>query len=124
DALSRRSLSPRVSVPSGASSIGSSASYTFVAASTTPASPALTVTAQYYTSLSVPVTLGSVTDTGGSGPNASSYVVQRDAIGLAGGGCGHFRSTGASGTLRPANGPTRTNDYSYRCRQPAAAYAR
>ncbi len=48
---------------------------------TGPAVPTPSVTAQYYTSLSVPVSLGAATDTGGSGVNAATITVERDTIG-------------------------------------------
>ena len=63
----------------GAATNSANASYSIAADTTGPAVPAPTVTAQYYTSLSVPVSLGSVTDTGGSGVNAGSLTIQRDA---------------------------------------------
>src|SRR5213076_1782289 len=66
------------------------------------------------------VTLGSVTDTGGSGPNASSYVVQRDAIGLAGGSCSAFTGSWSTVTLSGGNDTTVTSGNCYRYREVAA----
>src|SRR5256886_17657355 len=57
-----------VNSTNGAASNSANASYSINADTTGPSVPAPTVTAGYYTSLSVPVSLGSVTDTGGSGP--------------------------------------------------------
>ncbi len=87
---------------------------------TGPAVPTPTVTAQYYTSLSVPVSLGAATDTGGSGVNAGSITVQRDTIGLAAGDCGAFTSSWSTVTLSAGNDTTVTSGNCYRYREIAA----
>jgi hypothetical protein len=74
---------------------------------------------QYYTSLSVPVTLGSVTD-GGSSPKASSFTVQRDTIGLAAGNCGAFTGSWSTVTLSAGNDSTVSSGNCYRYREIAA----
>src|SRR4051794_25488735 len=82
-----------------------------------PTVPTPTVTAGYYTSLSVGVSLGSVTDNGGgSGVNASSFTVQRDAIGLSNGSCGAFPGSWSTVTLSGGNdtGVSSGNCYRYR----------
>ena len=78
------------------------------------------MTAQYYTSLSVPVSLGAATDTGGSGVNAGSITVQRDTIGLAAGDCGAFTSSWSTVTLTAGNDTTVTSGNCYRYREIAA----
>ncbi|TML59657.1 MAG: hypothetical protein E6G18_07805, partial [Actinobacteria bacterium] len=93
---------------------------TFTNDVTGPAVPAPTVAAQYYTSLSVPVSTGGETDTGGSGVNASSITVQRDAIGLSAGACGAFTGTWSNVTLSGGNDTTVTNGNCYRYREVAA----
>jgi type II secretory pathway pseudopilin PulG len=59
--------------------------------STPPMVPTPTVTAKYYTTASVPVTLGTATDSG-SGVNTSSVTVLRASATLSGGVCGTFGS--------------------------------
>src|SRR5439155_16723416 len=93
---------------------------TFTNDVTAPSVPAPTVTAGYYTSLSVPVSLGSATDTGGSGVNGSSITVQRDAIGLSGGSCGSVTSSLSTVTLSGGNDTTDTSGNCYRYREVAA----
>ncbi|HEX9381703.1 MAG TPA: chitobiase/beta-hexosaminidase C-terminal domain-containing protein, partial [Gaiellaceae bacterium] len=87
---------------------------------TGPTVPAPTVTAGYYTSLSVPVSLGSVTDPGGSGPNASSYVVQRDEATLSNNVCGAFSDSWSTVTLSGGNDTTVVTGKCYRYREQAA----
>src|SRR2546422_1121216 len=72
------------------------ASYSINADTTGPSVPAPTVTAGYYTSLSVPVRLCSLTDTAGPGPNSSTYHDQRDAIRLSGRSFGAFTNSWAT----------------------------
>jgi hypothetical protein len=67
----------------------SAASNSVVVDTTPPTVPTPTVTAGYRTTLSVPVTLGSVTDAG-SGVNAGSIFVQRDQAALTNGACEVF----------------------------------
>ena len=86
---------------------------------TGPAVPTPTVTAQYYTSLSVPVSLGAATDTGGSGVNAATITVQRDTIGLAAGACGAFTGSWSTVTLNAGNDTTVTSGNCYRYRETA-----
>src|SRR4029079_636051 len=88
-----------VNATNGAGINSSNATYSIANDATGPAVPTPTVTAQYYPSLSVPVSLGAATDTGGSGVNASSITVQRDTIGLSNGACGSFPRRGAPATL-------------------------
>ena len=78
------------------------------------------MTAQYYTSLSVPVSLGAATDTGGSGVNAATITVQRDTIGLAAGACGAFTGSWSTVTLTAGNDTTVTSGNCYRYRETAA----
>src|SRR5205807_480488 len=68
---------------------------------TAPSVVAPSLTAGYYTSLSVPVTLntGSATDTGGSGVDAASSVLQRDVATLSAGSCGSFSGSWTNVTL-------------------------
>jgi hypothetical protein len=60
--------------------------FTVTSDTTAPTVPAPTVTAGYYTTLSVPVSLGAATD-GGSGPDAATITVERDETALVGGVC-------------------------------------
>src|SRR3954447_7415333 len=85
-----------------------------------PTVPTPTVTAGYYTSLSVAVSLGSVTDTGGSGAKASTFSVERDTIGLSNGNCGVFTSSWSPVTLTAGNDTTVTSGNCYRYRETAA----
>ena len=78
------------------------------------------MTAQYYTSLSVPVSLGAATDTGGSGVNAATITVQRDTIGLTAGACGAFTGSWSTVTLSAGNDTTVTSGNCYRYRETAA----
>jgi len=87
---------------------------------TGPAVPTPSVTAQYYTSLSVPVSLGAATDTGGSGVNAATITVERDTIGLAGGACNAFTGSWSTVTLTAGNDTTVTSGNCYRYREIAA----
>jgi len=93
---------------------------TFTNDTTGPAVPAPTVTAGYYTSLSVPVSLGATTDTGGSGVNASSIVVQRDEVALTSGSCGVFPGSWSTVTLSAGNDTTVVSGMCYRYREQAA----
>ena len=105
-----------VNSTNGAGTNSTNATYTINSDTTGPTVPAPTVSAGYFTSLSVPVSLGSVTDTGGSGPNASSFTVQRDTIGLSNGSCGTFTGSWSTITLTAGNdtGVTSGNCYRYR----------
>src|SRR5204862_5511512 len=105
-----------VNSTNGAGTTSSNATYTINSDSTGPAVPAPTVTAGYYTSLSVPVSLGTVTDTGGSGPNASTYTVERDSIGLSNGACGTFTGSWSTVALTGGNDTTVLNGNCYRYR--------
>ncbi|HEU5277858.1 MAG TPA: Ig-like domain-containing protein [Gaiellaceae bacterium] len=84
-----------------------------------PSVPVPTVTAGYYSSLSIGVSLGSVTDTGGSGVNASTLTVERDAIGLSNGSCGVFTGSWSTVTLSGGNDTTVTSGNCYRYRETA-----
>ncbi len=109
-----------VNSTNGAGTNSANATYSIAADATGPAVPTPTVTAQYYTSLSVPVSLGAATDTGGSGVNAGSITVQRDTIGLAAGNCGAFTSSWSTVTLSAGNDTTVTSGNCYRYREIAA----
>ena len=109
-----------VNSTNGAGTNSANATYSIAADATGPAVPTPTVTAQYYTSLSVPVSLGAATDTGGSGVNAGSITVQRDTIGLAAGDCGAFTSSWSTVTLTAGNDTTVTSGNCYRYREIAA----
>src|SRR4051812_5823564 len=109
-----------VNSTNGAGTTSSNASYSINADTTGPSVPAPTVTAGYYTSLSVPVSLGSVTDPGGSGPKASTFVVQRDAIGLSNGTCGVFTGSWSTVTLSGGNDTTVVSGNCYRYRENAS----
>ncbi|MFL5946424.1 MAG: Ig-like domain-containing protein, partial [Gaiellaceae bacterium] len=109
-----------VTATNGAGTTAANATYTINSDSTGPSVPAPTVTAGYYTSLSVAVSLGTVTDTGGSGPKASTYVVQRDTIGLSNGACGTFTGTWSPVTLTGGNDTGVTSGNCYRYREIAA----
>ena len=71
----------------------------------------------WYTTLSVPLTLGWGTDAG-SGVDSSTQVVERDTATLAGGSCGSFGGTWADVTLTGGADTTVTtgNCYRYRIR--------
>jgi hypothetical protein len=85
-----------------------------------PTVPTPTVTAGYYTTLSVSVGLGNVTDTG-SGVNASSIVLQRDEIALANGLCGTFPGTFATTvTLSGGNDVGVVSGFCYQYRRQAS----
>src|SRR4029079_6029726 len=109
-----------VNATNGAGINSSNATYSIANDATGPAVPTPTVTAQYYTSLSVPVSLGAATDTGGSGVNASSIPVQRDTIGLSNGACGSFTGSWSTVTLSAGNDTTVTSGNCYRYREIAA----
>src|SRR4051794_8501915 len=109
-----------VNSTNGAGSSSSNATYTLNADTTGPSVPAPTVTAGYYTTLSVGVSLGSVTDAGGSGPKASTFVVQRDAIALSNGSCGVFTGSWSTVTLSGGNDTTVTSGNCYRYRENAS----
>ncbi|MFL6028458.1 MAG: hypothetical protein ACJ74D_00295, partial [Gaiellaceae bacterium] len=98
----------------GANSDGGT-TLTFTNDVTGPTVPTPTVTAGYYTSASVGVSLGSVTDNGGgSGVKASSLTVQRDAIGLSGGTCGVFTGSWSTVTLTSGNDTSVSGGNCYR----------
>jgi hypothetical protein len=109
-----------VSATNGAGTASGNATYTINSDTTGPSVPAPTVTAGYYTSLSVPVSLGTVTDTGGSGPKASTFAVERDTIGLANGTCGTFTGSWSSVTLVGGNDTSVVSGNCYRYREIAA----
>src|SRR3954466_7392985 len=109
-----------VNSTNGAGTNSANATYTLNADTTDPTVPAPTVTAGYYTSLSVPVSLGPVTDSGGSGPKASTFVVQRDTIGLTNGTCGVFAGSWSTVTLSGGNDTTVVSGNCYRYRENAS----
>ena len=89
----------------------------FVSDITAPTIAAPTVTAGYFTSLSVPVALGTPTD-GGSGVNAGSTIVQRDEALLdnSDGNCDAFPSSWSTVTLTGGNDTTVQSGKCYRYR--------
>jgi Bacterial Ig domain/Bacterial Ig-like domain len=109
-----------VNSTNGAGTNSTNATYTINSDTTGPAVPAPAVPAGYYATLSVPVSLGTATDTGGSGPNASTYTVQRDTIGLSNGSCGAFTSSWTTITLTGGNDTGVTTGNCYRYRETAA----
>src|SRR6266550_8043793 len=109
-----------VNSTNGAGTNSANATYSIANDATGPAVPTPSVTAQYYTSLSVPVTLGAATDTGGSGVNAATITVERDTIGLAAGACGAFTGSWSTVTLSAGTDTTVTSGNCYRYREIAA----
>ncbi|MGD0255193.1 MAG: hypothetical protein ABSB99_06540 [Acidimicrobiales bacterium] len=106
----------------GLTSSGSNSAnpFTMTADSTAPTVPAPTVTAGYYTTLSVPVSLGTATDSG-SGVNASTITLQRDQVALTNGSCGTFPGTfGTTVTLVGGNDTSVSSGYCYQYREQAA----
>ena len=83
---------------------------------TAPSVTAPTVTAGYYTSLSVGVTLNGGSD-GGSGLAAGSSVVQRDEVTLSGGNCGSFSGSWTNVTLTAGNDTTVQDGKCYQYRE-------
>jgi hypothetical protein len=84
--------------------------------STAPTVSAPSVTAGYYTSLSVPVTKNGGTD-GGSGVNAGSSLLERDEATLTGGSCGSFSGSWTTVTLVGGNDTSVSNGKCYQYRE-------
>src|SRR5206468_10653999 len=74
------------------------------------------VTAGYYTSLSVPVTKNGGSD-GGSGVDSSSSILQRDVANLSGGSCTGWSGTWTNVTLSGGNDTGVTNGHCYQYRE-------
>ena len=89
----------------------------FVSDITAPTGMSASVTAGYFTALSVPVTLANGTDAG-SGVNAASGIVQRDEAPLdnSDGSCDAFPSSWATVTLSGGNDTTVVSGRCYRYR--------
>ncbi|HXY85066.1 MAG TPA: hypothetical protein VEH52_06235, partial [Gaiellaceae bacterium] len=92
------------------------ASYTILADTTAPTVTAPSVTAGYYTSLSVPVTKNGGTDAG-SGVNAATSTLQRDVATLTNGSCGAFSGSWTTVTLTAGNDTTVTSGHCYEYRE-------
>ncbi len=88
---------------------------TFVRDVTAPTGMSATVTAGYYTSLSVPVTLANGSDTG-SGVDATTGIVERDEVVLANDTCPAFGSSWSTVTLAGGNDTTVQSGKCYRYR--------
>ena len=91
---------------------------TMRADTTAPVVPVPSVASGYVTVLSVPVGLGTVTDTGGSGVNASTVTVLRASATLSAGTCGTFSSF-APVTLTGGNDTTVLSGLCYQYQQRA-----
>jgi hypothetical protein len=105
-----------VTATNGWALTSSSTPFTVVADTTAPAVTAPTLTAGYYTALSVAVTKNGGTD-GGSGVDNTSSTVQRDEVGLTNGSCGTFPSSWSSVTLVGGNDTTVVSGNCYRYRE-------
>ena len=101
------------------STYSNNGSVSFDTSAPTVATP--TVTGGYYTSPSVPVSFGTVTDnSGGSGVNNSTIVLQRDQAVLNNNSCGTFPGTfSTTVTLVGGNDTSVSSGYCYRYRQQA-----
>ncbi|MCU1352469.1 MAG: fibronectin type domain protein, partial [Acidimicrobiales bacterium] len=103
-----------VSAVNNAGAISATVSYSVVIDAAAPVAPTPTVTASYYTSASVPVSVAAATDSG-SGVNAA--IIQRDQAALAGAACGSFPGTfGSSILLSGGNDTTVTSGFCYQYR--------
>jgi hypothetical protein len=91
---------------------------TFTNDLTAPAVTAPSVTAGYYTSLSVHVTVntGSATD-GGSGVDATTSILERDVATLTNGSCGSFSGSWTTVTLSAGNDTGVLNGHCYEYRE-------
>ena len=89
---------------------------------TAPSVATPTVTGGYYTSTSVPVSLGAVTDnSGGSGVNNSTIVLQRDQAVFSNDSCGTFPGTfSTTVTLVGGDDTNVSSGFCYRYREQAA----
>jgi hypothetical protein len=96
----------------------SAKSASVVVDATPPVVPVPSVASGYVTVLSVPVGLGTVTDTGGSGVNASTVTVLRASATLSAGTCGTFSSF-APVTLTGGNDTTVLSGLCYQYQQRA-----
>ena len=88
---------------------------TFVRDVTAPTGMSATVTAGYYTSLSVPVTLANGSDTE-SGVDATTGIVERDEVALANDTCPAFGGSWSTVTLAGGNDTTVQSAKCYRYR--------
>jgi hypothetical protein len=101
----------------GAGTAGADASFTVTKDSNPPSGMSASITAGYYTSASVAVTLANGSDGGGeSGVDATTGIVERDEIALAGGSCGAFPGSWSTVTLTAGNDTTVQNGKCYRYR--------
>ncbi|TMK79966.1 MAG: hypothetical protein E6G45_02105 [Actinobacteria bacterium] len=89
---------------------------TFARDVTAPASMSASVTAGYYTSASVPVTLANGTDTGGAGVDTTTGIVERDEVVLANDTCPAFTGSWSTVTLTGGNDTTVQSGKCYRYR--------
>ncbi len=92
-----------------------STALTFSRDVTAPTSMSATVTAGYYTSLSVPVTLANGSDTG-AGLDATTGIVERDEVNLAANACAAFTSSWTTVTLSGGNDTSVQSGKCYRYR--------
>src|SRR5205807_2336603 len=90
--------------------------FTVVADTTAPAVTAPSVTAGWYTSLSVPVTKNGGSD-GGSGVDSSTSVLERDEVALTNGTCGSFPGSWSTVALSGGNDTTVQSGKCYRYRE-------
>jgi hypothetical protein len=111
------SSSPQATI-TGADAAGNTtqATLTFTNDVTGPSVAAPSVTAGYYTSLSVPVTPNGGTDSG-SGVATGSSQIQRDVANLASGACGSFSGSWSDVTLVGGVDTSVTNGHCYEYRE-------
>src|SRR5438477_5521276 len=119
------SSSSPTEVVTGADAAGNTtaaATLTYTNDTTAPSVDTPSVTGRYYTSASVPVTMNtaSATDTGGSGVNAASSVLQRDVATLSNGSCGSFSGSWTNVTLAAGFDTGVTNGHCYEYREQLA----
>jgi len=92
-----------------------STTLTFTRDVSAPTGMSATVTAGYYTSLSVPVTLDNGSDTG-AGIDATSAIVERDEVALAADACGAFPGSWSTVVLTGGNDTSVQSGKCYRYR--------
>ncbi|HTL23333.1 MAG TPA: chitobiase/beta-hexosaminidase C-terminal domain-containing protein, partial [Mycobacteriales bacterium] len=105
-----------VGVTNGAGTGSSNATYSITADTTAPTVSAPSVTAGYYTSLSVPVSKNGGSD-GGSGVDGATSIVERDDTTLSNGACGSFAGSWSPVTLIGGNDTTVLSGHCYEYRE-------